>query len=151
MFVFSPEFGLFCAIIIIGWWVVHGMKSITSSSGSSYYFPERCRAILDDRCEYYTLVHDGTNVKYERAFVKCGSAENHIDSVWMIKGTFEALIIRKEYGPERVVKKENVKAQTIKQLAETIEGRFKSWDFESHLQSSRGLRYVSPPSDSPRR
>lgn len=93
---------------------------------STKHFPEELRVVMDYKYNLYELIHEGSNVEWECVYVERGSIQNTIESTGFSGVFFTARITRK--CDNRIIADETIRAISVKQLAKSIEDKFKAWD-----------------------
>ena len=118
-------------IFMIGYIFAGAAKGVGKKISSLTAPCSGCKAYLEDDGKHYTLSyigHIGSKLHIESAWVRCGSARNHVVSLEYSDKVFRAVVMHKEFVPDRVIEEKDFEARTIKKLADNIEGQFREWD-----------------------
>lgn len=132
MLMFGTGFGLICALIIIGWWMVQGGKSVGRKLSEVTAGPSGCAAYMSDDASCYIISYIGPNNHIEHEwvdFIHDNGFLNTVDSLQYEEKMFKAQIGRKDYNDE-VSKKDVVEAPSLKELKGVIEKNFQEWNAE---------------------
>lgn len=131
MFSLGYGFGLFCAVIIIGWFIVQGGKSVGNAVSNLTSRYSGCSANMTDDAKYWDMSYIGPNNHIEMTRLVAGSACNNITSLTYDNRIFKAVVERRDLAPDRLLERKNCEAHTLKELAKIIEKQFKEWDVNS--------------------
>lgn len=131
MFSLGPGFGLFCAVVIIGWFIVQGGKSVGNAVSNLTSRYSGCSANMTDDAKYWDMSYIGPNNHIEMTRLVAGSACNNITSLTYDNRIFKAVVERRDFAPDRLLERKNYEARTLKELAKLIEQQFKEWDVSS--------------------
>ena len=121
-------FGLFCVVVIIGWFIAEGCKGAGRKISNLAAPHSGCAAFLDDDCKHYTLSYIGPKDHIESAWVSYGSAYNKVVSLEYDGKAFKAVAVRREVVSDKLIEKKIFEGTTVKQVAGDIEQQFKEWD-----------------------
>lgn len=131
MFSLGPGFGLFCAVVIIGWFIVQGGKSVGNAVSNLTSRYSGCSANMTDDAKYWDMSYIGPNNHIEMTKLVAGSACNNITSLTYDNRMFKAVAERRDFAPDRLLERKTYEARTLKELAKLIEQQFKEWDVNS--------------------
>lgn len=144
---FGLEVGMsYFAAIVIGWFLVQGLRSAGKKLSSLSDRPAEhrgCRVYKSSDYKYYELCYSDPNHPKKYASVKCGSVQNHIASLEYDGSMFTAVAQRVEFIPKRILNEETFKAPTLIELSKAIEERFLYWDKEDGKEFMWNADYES--------